>query len=487
MVDQIRTEEVIIDEMKKLRKSLEELEEYNEKRKDNNEMFRGTYCSPMLEIEKLRELVDLLEQELAECQRKLLHRPTKQRKYEHSPLHDDPLQSPFYLTYLDPKNQSAGYHDPSGHRATLFRNSFRMPFSVFEHLLNTMEPFFPRTLDCIGKESTPLGLLLLGALSFMGNQHSFLGLKAVTNVSAQTNRDFFRKFVRWGREHLYPKYVKQPETPEEFAACMNSYTELGFPGTVCSVDATHVELHACADSSQVKTRGRSGRATMVFEICVSFDRRILHSTTGFPGTVNDKTIAKNDEFLKGLRDNRIGKDITWYTYNEKGDTVAHVGYLHAICDGGYPPHGNLICASSSSSDPKVVRWSNRLGKIRKDVECCFGSLKKRFSMFKTGWNSPDLEMLDDAWLTCCALHNMLLDSDAESIINQSLEKKMDKVAGNVDKYPSHGLEEEEVEGTAEDDILVIPGRDSLEKRRSLLVTHFDELGLRKLIKWVDPN
>ena len=49
--------------------------------------------------------------------------------------------------------------------------------------------------------------------------------------------------------------------------------------------------------------------------------------------------------------------------------------------------------------------------MRKDVECVFGIMKGRFRILKTGIRVHGLLATDRIWLTCCALHNYLLQSD----------------------------------------------------------------------------
>mgnify|MGYP003331645556 FL=1 len=53
--------------------------------------------------------------------------------------------------------------------------------------------------------------------------------------------------------------------------------------------------------------------------------------------------------------------------------------------------------------------------MRKDVECTFGTLKGRFRILKAGVRMHGVNICDQIWLTCCALHNMLLDKDGLSI------------------------------------------------------------------------
>jgi hypothetical protein len=49
--------------------------------------------------------------------------------------------------------------------------------------------------------------------------------------------------------------------------------------------------------------------------------------------------------------------------------------------------------------------------MRKDVECTFSILKGRWRILKAGVRIHVVDGVDDVWLTCCALHNWLLDID----------------------------------------------------------------------------
>ena len=45
------------------------------------------------------------------------------------------------------------------------------------------------------------------------------------------------------------------------------------------------------------------------------------------------------------------------------------------------------------------------------MECCFGILKGRWKCLKYGIRFYGIDVADKVWLTCCALHNMLLEVD----------------------------------------------------------------------------
>ena len=49
--------------------------------------------------------------------------------------------------------------------------------------------------------------------------------------------------------------------------------------------------------------------------------------------------------------------------------------------------------------------------MRKDVECAFGIMKGRFTIIRYGTHFQSITRCDQLWLTCCAIHNILLDID----------------------------------------------------------------------------
>ena len=59
----------------------------------------------------------------------------------------------------------------------------------------------------------------------------------------------------------------------------------------------------------------------------------------------------------------------------------------------------------------VMKWSAKLESVRKDIEGVFGILKKRFRFLKNFNNLFHQSDIDNAFVTCCMLHNMLLKYD----------------------------------------------------------------------------
>lgn len=76
-----------------------------------------------------------------------------------------------------------------------------------------------------------------------------------------------------------------------------------------------------------------------------------------------------------------------------------------------------------------------LEKVRKDVECSFGSLKARFRCLKLPMRfsgSKGRDTIDAIFITCAILHNMLLDDELEQR-EQALDGGLDADRDETDR------------------------------------------------------
>jgi DDE superfamily endonuclease len=85
-----------------------------------------------------------------------------------------------------------------------------------------------------------------------------------------------------------------------------------------------------------------------------------------------------------------------------------------LVDNGYLAWPTTVPPIKSTNSQREIRFSRWLESMRKDVECTFGILKGRWRILKTGIRLGGVEKADKIFLTCCALHNWLLDVDGLS-------------------------------------------------------------------------
>lgn len=83
-----------------------------------------------------------------------------------------------------------------------------------------------------------------------------------------------------------------------------------------------------------------------------------------------------------------------------------------LCDGGYHAWQQLVAPYKNQYEGSQSSiWSAHMDSIRKDVECTFGILKKRFLFLKNPIMHHFAEMIEAAFTTCCAIHNCLHEQD----------------------------------------------------------------------------
>ena len=159
-----------------------------------------------------------------------------------------------------------------------------------------------------------------------------------------------------------------------------------------------------------------------YNVTVDHSRRILGSTAGHPGTWNDKTLILFDEFICSVHNGKLHEDYEFKLYEKDVDNkIQQITYndVWFMVDNGYLPWSSTAPPSSNGNTYEIVRFSEWLESIRKDVECTFGIMKDRFFLLSYGLRFQSIVSCDQLWLTCCALHNMLLKTDG-------LDKNRDK-------------------------------------------------------------
>jgi hypothetical protein len=109
---------------------------------------------------------------------------------------------------------------------------------------------------------------------------------------------------------------------------------------------------------------------------------VLGVSGPYYGTWNDKTISRHDENVAMFKEAPYNT-LEWKYDNENGNECFDKG-AYLICDGGYQSWPVFICPFKDQPDgTDILSWSGLIESLRKDVECTFGILKKRFTFLKT--------------------------------------------------------------------------------------------------------
>ncbi len=87
---------------------------------------------------------------------------------------------------------------------------------------------------------------------------------------------------------------------------------------------------------------------------------------------------------------------------------------YLIFDNGYRCWPMTICPFTRVSCASAEGYfSSNLEGVRKDVECTFGILKKRWRVINNGFFHREMEICSNIFITCCWLNNFLLEDVME--------------------------------------------------------------------------
>eukprot|EP00797_Seminavis_robusta_P020115 Sro3065_g343090.1 Plant transposon protein (509) ;mRNA; r:3511-5037 len=327
-----------------------------------------------------------------------------------------PRQTIWYLMYVvSPTLDSAKWHKK-------FRRRFRMPYSEWLELLEQCQQDhrFKRWMskDAVGLQSSPLELMILGALRYLGRGLTFDDLEEYTAINEETHRQFLHAFIDFGAKVLYPLHVKMPTTKEEFHPHQREFAVGGMPGAGFSSDGTNVVMWRCSHNLKQANMGfKQSNPARTYNLTCNHRRLILHTTEGHPSRWNDKTLAHFDQFLNQLHEGRILQDVGFGLFSWEGEIgksrLEHTRYKGAwgLVDNGYHRWSCTQAPGKHDLLRSEQRLSEWMESFRKDAECCFGILKGRWRVLKTGIRLDGPVAADKIWLTCCALHNWLLRTD----------------------------------------------------------------------------
>jgi hypothetical protein len=115
-----------------------------------------------------------------------------------------------------------------GRDGKLFRRRFRLPFSEFYDIYQTVsdEEWFGEERQ--SKRRPPLFMKIMGVFRLLGRNLVYDDITEIAKIKEETMRVFFLQFVRDFSRRFYDEWMRQPQTTEDIFANERVYRSNGF-------------------------------------------------------------------------------------------------------------------------------------------------------------------------------------------------------------------------------------------------------------------
>ena len=155
---------------------------------------------------------------------------------------------------------------PDNRYGKQFRRRFRLPFQLFEILVDICRDKNIFNVRDLSRVKIPIEIKLLCCLRVLGRDECFDSIEDMSDVPEKTVWWFFKTFISNFPKALLNDVIKPPKEGVELQKVMNVYTRMGFPGAVGSVDATHIRWHMCPVEKVHLATGKEKYPSVAFQV-----------------------------------------------------------------------------------------------------------------------------------------------------------------------------------------------------------------------------
>ncbi|GBG58818.1 hypothetical protein CBR_g219 [Chara braunii] len=207
---------------------------------------------------------------------------------------------------------------------------------------------------------------------------------------------------------------------------LRAFLDKGFPNRHGVVDCTHIYVDKPANVPSKNYFDRKHRFSVIAQVVVDLDLRVLDVFVGYPGSCHDIRVIQLSSLSRRAEEGLLfrGPPVTL-----PGGVTTN-GYI--LGDNGYPPSEWVVVPYGGiNQHPDEERFDTKQKVARGAVERAFGRLKGMWRLFLRT-HKTDLESLPQQFTAVCVLHNILLDAGIEFDENLLWEVDANGVRRRVD-------------------------------------------------------
>ncbi len=182
--------------------------------------------------------------------------------------------------------EDEGLRDEFSVSGQRFRRRFGVPHEIFLQIVKKARKWFPKKdCDAFRRPAIPIQLKVLASLRVLSKGWNFDGIAELSFMHESTMQSWHHLFVSKFVLEECLNWIQYPKTAEEAAPILSVFQRLGFPGAIGSTDCTHISWGRCPAGLQSAFCGKSGYATIAFEVTVDHHGKCLWVSDGHPGLI----------------------------------------------------------------------------------------------------------------------------------------------------------------------------------------------------------
>ncbi|GBG61205.1 hypothetical protein CBR_g19738 [Chara braunii] len=282
-----------------------------------------------------------------------------------------------------------------------FHDKLRMTRTVFNDIAAACSPFIQRRLTHYREPLQPDHIVAYALYrwasgeTFESSTSSFgigrsSGIKVVDHVTKAILA-------------AYPEKIAFP-TGHRLLQVVRAFGGKGFPNCLGAIDCTHIYVDKPANAPSENYFDRKQQFSVVAQVVVDLDMRVIDVFVGYPGCVHDARVLRNSSLIRRAE----AGDIFMEDPIILPGGVRTTGYL--LGDNGYAPRTWIVVPYGGSEQTgDIALFDTRQKTTRGVVERTFGRLKGMWRLFlrhhKTNMNN-----LPQQFTAVCIIHNLLLEA-----------------------------------------------------------------------------
>ncbi|XP_076928921.1 uncharacterized protein LOC143593062 [Bidens hawaiensis] len=302
----------------------------------------------------------------------------------------------------------------------MFRRRFWMSKRLLLRIVGDME----REYEYFKQKPDARGYLGFSAIQKCTSAIRILAFGNTTDINddylkmaEKTTRDALENFCI-GIIQLYSRRYLRIPTSNDLTRIYDVHeSKHSFPGMIGSIDCMHWEWANCPTAWRGQyTRGDHGVPTVSLQAICSHELWIWSAFFGSVGSNNDINVLNASPVLEYY----ISRSIPVLPFYANDIFYRHGYYLG---DGIYPEYSIIVKTFQDPIEEKKDYFKKQES-ARKDIERCFGVLKKRWHYVKNPCRVWTLAKMSDAMYTCIILHNMILEDEGKAICQHYIPKSV---------------------------------------------------------------